>query len=92
MRILGEFESHEVRITALHMNGRISIKYEFDLLEQTYKFRDGSDIQTFEDVQRFCDDIVMKSIRDTFDMMIILRNKKLEAIYLEKGEGFDVII
>lgn len=37
MRIIGYIQDEEMKITLLEMNNRISIKFERDLMEQTYK-------------------------------------------------------
>lgn len=41
MRIVKEWNEKEIKVTMFHMNGRYSLKLEHELLEQTYKFRDG---------------------------------------------------
>ena len=41
MRIVDEWTHRDTKITVFHMNGRYSLKLEKNLLEQTYKFRDG---------------------------------------------------
>jgi len=41
MRIIEEWSHEKMRLTIMVMNGRYSLKVEQNLLEQTYKFRDG---------------------------------------------------
>ena len=41
MRIVDEWTTDEIRCTVMMMNGRYSLKMEKNLLEQTFKFRDG---------------------------------------------------
>lgn len=41
MRIVSEWNHKSLKVTVFHMNGKYSIKVEDNLLEQTYKFRDG---------------------------------------------------
>jgi len=41
MRITDEWNHDGYKVTVFHMNNRYSIKLEKDLLEQTYKFREG---------------------------------------------------
>jgi len=41
MRVVDEWTKDKLRVTVFMMNGRYSIKVENNLLEQTYKFRDG---------------------------------------------------
>lgn len=42
MRIVGYIEDPAMKITVLQMNNRISIKFEWDLMEQTYKLNLGN--------------------------------------------------
>lgn len=69
MRIIGEFDKGPVKVTVFKMNERISVKFEYHLMEQTYKFRDGSGIESIQDVTRFCSDSLMKNITDIFRNM-----------------------
>jgi len=41
MRIVDEWTKDDCRVTVFLMNGRYSLKVEKNLLEQTFKFRDG---------------------------------------------------
>ena len=51
MRIVDEWNKGSIKVTVFHMNGRYSLKLEDDLMEQTYKFRDGQ----FENLQALKD-------------------------------------
>lgn len=88
MRIVDEWTKHDIRVTVFHMNGRYSIKLEKDLLEQTYKFRDGQ----FEQL----DDLKMK-LNDAFYSECDLRfeqmnSSRLNLISAEEDFEFDKII
>lgn len=39
MRIIGYIQDNEMKITLLEMNHRVSVKFEMDMMEQTYKLR-----------------------------------------------------
>lgn len=69
MRIIGEFDKGPVKVTVFKMNERISVKYEYHLMEQTYKFRDGSGIESLQDVIRFSNDNFMQNINEIFQTM-----------------------
>jgi hypothetical protein len=53
MRVIGEFDLGAVKASVFKMNERLSVKYEYQLMEQIYKFRDGSGIRSVEDIQKF---------------------------------------
>jgi len=92
MRIIGEFDIAEIKITVFKMNEKISLKFEKDLLEQTYKFRDGSGLHNLDDARKFCNDSCMLSIRSIFKSMADNRLNQLINI-LENGQNeFDTII
>ena len=92
MRIIGEFDKGPIKITALQMNGKISIKFELNLLEQTYKFRDGSGIERLIDVENFCDDELINEVHRTFDTMSVSRLATLERMNSLSGTEFDIIL
>ncbi|MBC7884100.1 MAG: hypothetical protein H7X99_01395 [Saprospiraceae bacterium] len=92
MRILGEFDKGNIKITVFKMNERVSVKFEENLLEQTYKFRDGSLINTLTDVQRFCSDSTIDKINRIFTDMAKARSYAIEAMVEGEEESFDEII
>lgn len=77
MRIIGEFDQGPIKVTVFKMNERISVKYEYNLMEQTYKFRDGSGIDNLQDVKNFSNEGMMEKIRNIFDIM---EKTKLEGL------------
>ncbi len=92
MRIIGEFDLNNIRVTVFKMNERLSVKFEYNLLEQTYKFRDGSGINTVDDVRMFCSENTEKSITDIFSKMALLRSDALHLMHQEDTSEFDDII
>ena len=89
MRIVSEWTQEDLRVTVFHMNGRYSIKLEQGLLEQTYKFRDG----TFDSVEALknamTDDFYNKS-RSIFNSM--KENEVSSEVKQDDDQGFDEII
>jgi putative methionine-R-sulfoxide reductase with GAF domain len=92
MRIIGEFDADNIKITAFSMNERISIKFEYNLLEQTYKFRDGSGINTLEDVQKFCSEKTINAVKETFTTMANTRSIAIVDMNSNEEEVFEEII
>lgn len=92
MRIIGEFDISGIKTTVFRMNERTSVKFEFNLLEQIYKFRDGSGIETTEDVRRFCSAEFVNKILEIFSSMDEARYQTLLSLQETEGEKFDEII
>jgi hypothetical protein len=92
MRIIGELDIDGIKITAFKTNERISIKFESNLLEQNYKFRDGSGIETIDDVILFCSPATLKTIKDTFSTMANIRRDAILSLLNDGKTEFDHII
>jgi hypothetical protein len=92
MRIIGEFDSNNVKVTVFSMNGRISVKFERDLMEQTYKFRDGSPVRTLEDVQEYCSPETITSINQIFGQMHEVRGTALQSMISSTDNSFEFIL
>lgn len=69
MRILGEIKHPRLKITILHMNNRISIKFENGQYEQTYKFREHDAIKSLQDCERMVDAEMLAEVEATFQKM-----------------------
>lgn len=80
MRIIGEFDIAQIKVTVFAMNERISVKYEYNLMEQTYKFRDGSGIRTVDDVKKYSDTDTIKNIMALFDQMSAIRMNGIRQV------------
>jgi len=91
MRIIGEFDAGDIKITVFKMNERISIKFEKNLLEQTYKFRDGSGINTPDDVLKLSHHII-EDLKITFTNMAKFRFQGIQAMQQEEDDMFDEIV
>ena len=92
MRILAEKQINQYKVTVFDMNNRISIKIEDKLLEQTYKFREGSGVDNAPGAFAFLNDSFMQSVDASFNAMEQARMDGLLKIQEDEGEVFDEII
>jgi len=92
MRVIGEYDKEHIKVTVFQMNGKISIKLEHNLLEQTYKFRDGSGINTLADAQKFTTDDFMKKVQTIFLQMAESRLANLQLMNEDNDDKFPEII
>lgn len=91
MRIIGEFDIDQIKVTIFKMNEKVSVKFEYNLLEQIYKFRDGSGINTLDDVKIFCSIPTITKIKKTFEDMGNTRSASIKSMHPVYKE-FDIII
>lgn len=91
MRIIGEFTLGEIKVSIFKYNERISVKYEKHLLEQVYKFRDGSNIRNVNDVMKFSETIE-GTLNNIFESMVKLRTDRLMELNGQDEDDFDEII
>jgi len=94
MRIIGYIEHPELKITVFKMNNKISVKFESELLEQTYKFRTSSLLDKMENVQKLVDPPFIDEVEKE---MLELKKIRSESLVrriqeIEKQEEFDEII
>ena len=92
MRIVAEIGHPLYKMTVFNMNNRLSLKIEDNLLEQIYKFRDGSGVETPEDVQKCITDEFLRSVENIFSQMALARSQSIEELYSQEGEEFPEII
>lgn len=93
MRIIGEIEGHPCKITVFEMEDKISIKYEVDLLEQTYKFRKSTILSTIQDVKKLVDERCINEVMVRFIEMKDSFEKSIRRMgYNEQPSEFDEII
>ena len=62
MRIIGEIEHSNLKITVFQHDSRISIKFETGMYEQTYKFRTGGLVNDLEEAKTFVDAEVIAQV------------------------------
>jgi len=94
MRIIGYIEHPELKITVFKMDNKISVKFEAELLEQTYKFRTSSLLDNIEDVRQLVDSIFIAEVEKEMLALKKLRGESLKRRIqeIEKQEEFDEII
>jgi len=89
MRIVDEWNHSDIKVTAFHMNGKYSLKFERHLLEQWYKFRDGQ-IESLGQLKSLLSDEFYQKIVQNFSEM---DNNRIELFKkIEDSYDFDTII
>lgn len=91
MRIIGDIDDTNMKITILEMNHRVSLKFEFDLMEQTYKLNEGFEGNVVEILTERLTSNVRKAILDKFMEMRSVRHM-ISEIQPEDDEEFPQII
>ena len=92
MRIIGNIDHPNFKITVFKMDNRLSVKLESGLQEQTYKFRMTNDLQNFEDVQRLIDEPFLQEVQAVFSLMDKSKNELMHRFYPTLKEEFEEII
>lgn len=89
MRIVSEWNNKDIKATAFVMNERYSVKFEKDLLEQWYKFRDGQ-IENPNQIQNLFNETFYLKLNLIFSDM---HNNRLLLNFAQADEDeFDHII
>lgn len=91
MRIVGEIDHQKYKITIFKMNERLSVKIEDRLLEQIYKFRDGSGIQNSADVEKLLTPAFMGKVAASFSTMQDTYQAGIEDMLADEGLGMEII-
>ena len=94
MRVLKEIDRNGMKITIFSWNGKLSVKCEKDQLEQIFKFRDGSGLNSLEDVEQLMDENFLETVEKCFAEMAFIRYDRCKKLNVSKGlvTDFDVII
>ncbi len=69
MRIAGYIDHPIIKITVLQLSERYAIKFEWNMLEQTYKYHDDDQLRTFADVEKLVDEQFLQEVIDRFKAM-----------------------
>ena len=69
MRIIAEFDIDGIKISVFKMDDRISAKYEYNLLEQTYKFNEDDNLRTMADIEKLVDETFLNECLKRFSDM-----------------------
>lgn len=91
MRIIGTVEHPVYKITIFEMNSKVSVKFEDQTLEQTYKFRDGTGINSPEDIANLLSISFMKKIDGIFSKMKETYFAGLDAMSEDEDLSFEII-
>lgn len=70
MRIAGYIDHPIIKITVLQLSERYAIKFEWNMLEQTYKFHDDDRLRTFADVEKLVDEQFLQEVIERFKSMV----------------------
>ena len=92
MRIIGEIPHSSLKITVFEMGNRLSVKFEFGLMEQTYKFRKGDGLQTFNDVHKMLDKEFVDRVAEQFSQMEKVKSGLTRRFYPRLDREFEEII
>lgn len=69
MRILGYIEHPQLKITVFKMDTRLSVKFEDERAEQTFKFRMQEGLSGLTDVQKLIDERFIAEVLRRFAQM-----------------------
>lgn len=79
MRIIDEINRGELKITVFKMNDRLSVKFERELSEIIYKFRDGSGFDE-KSYRSFLSESLLMKVEALLYNANILKNETLGAL------------
>lgn len=93
MRIIGYIDHPSLKVTVFKMDTRLSIKFEDDLYEQTYKYRMQDGLSSLSDITELVDEDFQAAVLAQFAAM----KKASEAaqqrhLPTEEEDEFPVII
>lgn len=92
MRIIGNIEHPTLKITVFKMDNKLSVKFETGLYEQTFKFRESNELNSFETIQKLVDKQLVGEVMENFAKMQGAKNEALGR-FLPKAEmEFEEII
>ncbi len=74
MRIIGHIPHPRLHVTVFKWDERLAVKVARDLLELTWKFRDGQ-FERFEDLQQALDQDFFREAERLLDTMAALRHR-----------------
>lgn len=73
MRIIGYIQDNEMKITLLEMNHRVSVKFEMDMMEQTYKLRQDPSPEFLKSLDQM--------IKGPLRVEVIQKFKEMKVLY-----------
>ena len=69
MRILGDLSRGQLRISFFRHEGRVLLKFEDGLLEQTYRFREVEGLTQAQDLEALIDEDFLAEVEQVFVQM-----------------------
>ena len=69
MRIIGEIEHPTLKITVFKMGERVSVKFENEGYEQTFKLGQDEHLASLSGVQQWVDATLLEEVQVTFQQM-----------------------
>lgn len=79
MRIIDEINRGDLKVTVFRMNERLSVKFEKDLTEIVYKFRDGSGFDE-KNYKTFLSDALLMKVETVLYTASVIKNEALIAL------------
>lgn len=93
MRIIGYIEHPSLKVTVFKMDTRLSIKFEDDLYEQTYKYRMQDGLSSLSDIKELVDADLQAAVLAQFAAMKKASEAALQRhLASEEEDEFPVII
>ena len=92
MRILGYLDTKGYNTTVFKHETKFLIKFETELLEQTYKFRESEELQTLEDIKQMVDVDFLVEVENRFGYMYKDSNQMLGRFFESQDENWEGII
>ncbi len=77
MRIIGNIEHPNLKITVFKMDNKLSIKFETGLYEQTFKFRESEELNDFASMEKLVDEEFVRFVTEQFEKMHRAKNAAL---------------
>jgi len=93
MRIIGDIEHPNLKITVFKMDNKLSVKFESGMYEQTYKFRVTDSLENMEDIKKIVDAPFIQSVETELIKMHQIKNEALSrSIPATEEDEFEEII
>lgn len=87
MRIIGNIDHPNMKITVFKMDNKLSIKFELGLYEQTYKFRESEYMKNVDDAGKLVDATLLGEVLKNFNNMHKAKNDALGQLVKMEEEG-----
>ena len=93
MRIIGQIDHPDMKITVFKMDNKLSMKFELGLYEQTFKFRESEYMKGFDDAVKLVDATFIGQVLKGFNAMHKAKNDAMGQLVKMEEEGeFPIII